>query len=187
MATIVGLICNWSQERGGVEADRFQDFITWLTHHKFEQIRERIFDSEELQRELASLLQQDLSVLGSRLDTIAGAISAVADKFDSLSQVSRALGTDTEALSEQAAEVLKVLDQMAATRMVVFDHQPEIRFLPSGQGVQFSEGRFLETDAAALESMGFIRMVDQNKSGNPIYAITRAGSAFAATLPAEPL
>lgn len=53
--------------------------------------------------------------------------------------------------------------------------------------VTFSDGRFLEADVAALESMGFIRMVDQNNSGNPIYAITRAGSGFAATLPEVPL
>jgi hypothetical protein len=50
--------------------------------------------------------------------------------------------------------------------------------------IKFSDGRFLETDVAALQSMGFVRLVDRNKSGNPIYAITRAGSAFAATLPA---
>lgn len=184
LATIVGLICNWSQERAGQSEDRFQDFMVWLSHHHFEGLRERIFDSEELQRDLASLLQQDLSVLGSRLDTIAGAISAVADKIDSLSQVGRALGTDTEALSDQAAVVLKVFDHMGASRMVVFDHRPEVRFMPSGQGIQFAEGRFLETDVAALESLGFIRMVDRNKSGNPIYAITRSGSAFAASLTA---
>jgi hypothetical protein len=187
LATLVGLICNWSQERGGVEADRFQDFITWLTHHKFEQIRERIFESEELQRELTLLLQQDLSLLGSKLDTIVGAISAIADKIDSLSQVGRALGTDTEALSDQAAEVLKVFDQIGASRMVVFDHEPVCLFLPNKMTVTFSDGRFLETDVAALESMGFIRMVDHNKSGNPIYAITRPGSTFAATLPAVSL
>ncbi len=187
LATLVGLICNWSQERSGQSEDRFQDFMVWLSHHHFEGLRERICDSEELQRDLASLLQQDLSVLCSRLDTIAGAISAVADKIDSLSQVGRALGTDTEALSDQATEVLKVFDQMAASRMIVFDHRPEVRFLPSGQGIQFDEGRFLETDVTALEIMGFIRMVDQNNSGNPIYAITRAGSAFAATLPAVSL
>lgn len=183
LATLVGLICNWRQERSGQAEDRFQDFMVWLSHHHFEGLRDRIFDSEELQRDLALLLQQDLSVLGNRLDTIAGAISAVADKIDSLSQVGRALGTDTEALSDQAAEVLKVFDQIGASRMIVFDHRPEVRFLPSGEGTQFDEGRFLETDVAALESMGFIRMVDQNKSGNPIYAITRAGSGFAATLP----
>jgi prophage DNA circulation protein len=157
--------------------------MVWLSHHHFEGIRERIFDSEELQRELTSLLQQDLSVLSSKLDTVARAISSVANKIDSMSQVGRALGTDTEALSDQAAEVLKVLDQLGASRMVVFDRQAEVRFLPSGQGIQFAEGRFLETDVAALESMGFIKLVDHNNSGNPIYAITRAGSSFASTLP----
>jgi hypothetical protein len=187
LATLVGLICSWSQERSTQTDDRFQDFMVWLSHHHFHGLRERIYDSEELQRDLASLLRQDLSILDSKLDTIAGAISAVADKIDSLSQVGRALGTDTESLSDQATEVLKVFDQMAASRMVVFDHRPEVRFLPSGQGIQFDEGRFLETDVAALESMGFIRMVDQNKSGNPIYAITRAGSGFAASLPAVSL
>ena len=187
LATLVGLICNWSQERSGQAEDHFQDFMVWLSHHHFEGLRERIFDSEDLQRELTSLLQQDLSVLGSKLDTIAGAISAVADKIDSLSQVGRALGTDIEALSDQAAEVLKILDQMAASRMVVFDHEPVCLFLPNRLSVTFSDARFLETDVAALESMGFIRLVDQNKSGNPIYAITRTGSAFAATLTAVQL
>ena len=56
--------------------------MVWLSHHHFEGLRERIFDSDELQRELTALLQQDLSVLGFRLDTIAGVISAVADKID---------------------------------------------------------------------------------------------------------
>jgi hypothetical protein len=73
--------------------------------------------------------------------------------------------------------------QDTKSRMVVFDHEPVCLFLPSGMSVTFSDARFLETDVAAIDSMGFIRMVDQNKSGNPIYAITRAGSAFAATLP----
>lgn len=67
LTTLVGLICNWSQERSGQAEDRFQDFMVWLSHHHFEGLRERIFDSDELQRELTSLLQQDLpcSVPGS--------------------------------------------------------------------------------------------------------------------------
>lgn len=46
--------------------------MVWLSHHHFEGLRERIFDSDELQRELTALIQQDLSLLGFRLDTIAG-------------------------------------------------------------------------------------------------------------------
>lgn len=139
--------------------------------------------SEELQRELAALLQQDFAALGTKMDVITSAISAVADKIDSLSQVGHALGIDGSALSDQAVEVLKVFDQLGASRMVVFDHQPVCLFLPSQAGVTFSDGRFLETDVSALASMGFIELVDHNNSGNPIFGITRAGSAFAATQP----
>jgi len=183
LATLVGLICNWKQERGAQATDRFQDFMVWLSHHHFESLRARIYASEELQRELTALLQQDFAVLGTKMDVITGAISAVADKIDSLSQVGRAIGIDGEALSEQAVEVLKVFDQLGARRMVVFDHEPVCLFLSCQKAVKFSDGRFLETDVTALASMGFIELVDQNRSGNPIFGITRTGSAFAATQP----
>lgn len=183
LATLVGLICNWKQERGAQATDRFQDFMVWLSHHHFDGLSERIYASDELQRELSALLHQDLSVITSKLDTITGVIAGVADKIDYLSQVGKAIGANTEALSDQAIEVLKVFDQLGASRMVVFDHQPVCLFLPVQKAVSFSDGRFLETDVSALAVMGFIELVDHNKSGNPIFGITRAGSAFAASQP----
>lgn len=51
-ATLVGLICNWKQERGSQATDRYQDFMLWLSHHHHDNLRERIFESDELQREL---------------------------------------------------------------------------------------------------------------------------------------
>ena len=183
LTTIVGLICNWSQERAGQAEDRFQDFMVWLSHHHFESLRERIYGSEELQRDLTSLLQQDLSVLGSRLDTIAGAIAAIAGKIDHLSQIGRTLGSSAESLSDQAAEMLKLFDQLEASRMLFSDRPRACVFMPGDRVVQFTESRFMEADVAALESMGFIKLVDHNNSGNPIYTITRAGSAFASMLP----
>lgn len=183
LATLVGLICNWKQERGSQATDRFQDFMVWLSHHHFESLRERIFASDELQRQLGELLQQDLADLGAKLDAIAGAISSVADKIDTLSQVGRALGASAEALSDQAAEILKFFDQSGAIRLLVSDFPRACVFLPENRVVQFSEARFVEADVAALESLGFINLVDQNSSGSPIYALTRAGTAFASTLP----
>ena len=110
-ATIVGLICNWRQERGGVAQDRFQDFITWLSQHHFNELRDRIMASQTLQQELGELLRLDISLLNSKLDTIVTAISSVADRIESLDRVSRAFHSSTEALSDQAAYILKVFDQ----------------------------------------------------------------------------
>lgn len=179
--TLVGLICNWKQERASQAADRYQDFMAWLLQHNFNDLSERIYKSEELQHDLASLLRQDLSVISSKLDTIVGSLSAVADKIDSLSQVSRSLGADTEALSEQATEILKIFDQTRASRMIhslmlhacVFDNTP----------MGCDDARFLASDIASLEMLSFIRLIDHNNSGDPIYAITRQGSVFAQQLP----
>ncbi len=184
-ATIVGLICNWKSERASIATDRYQDFMVWLVQHNFNDLNNRIFASEELQHHLSSLLSEDISVISTKLDTIVGSLSAVADKIDTLSQLGRTLGADTEALSEQATEILKIFDQTRAFRMIhsldfhacVFDNTP----------ISFDDVRFLASDVASLEKFAFIRLVDHNNSGDPVYAITRQGSAFAQQLPEIPL
>jgi hypothetical protein len=184
-ATIVGLICNWKNERAAQATDRYQDFMAWLVQHNFNELNERIYQSEELQRHLSKLLSQDLSVISTKLDTIVGSLSAVADKIDTLSQLSRTLGADTEALSEQATRIIKLFDQLTAHRMIysnhfhqcIFDHRPE----------SFEDKRFVLADIQALESLNFIRHVEHSNSGDPIYVITRQGSAFAEQLPEIPI
>lgn len=42
--------------------------------------------------------------------------------------------------------------------------------------------KFLEDDIMSLLALGFIRLAEYNSSGNPMYAITRLGSAFASQL-----
>lgn len=183
--TIVGLICNWKQERASVATDRYQDFMAWLVQHNFNDLNERIFASEELQRDLSALLSQDLSVISTKLDTIVGSLSAVADKIDTLSQLGRTLGADAEALSDQATRIIKLFDQFAAHRMIYSNHFHQCNF--DHKPVSLEDKRFVLTDIQALEDLNFIRHVDHNNSGDPIYVITRKGSAFAQQLPDIPL
>jgi AAA+ ATPase superfamily predicted ATPase len=181
LATIIGLICNWKNERAAQATDRYQDFMAWLLQHNFNELSERIYQSEELQRDLATLLQQDLSVISTKLDTIVCSISAVADKIDSLSQISRTLGADTNELSEQATEIIKIFDQLEAQRMIYSNafHQCIYDF----KAVAFRDKRFILADIQSLEKMSFLRRVDHNNNGDPIYVITRQGSSFAQQLP----
>jgi len=181
LATIIGLICNWKNERAAQATDRYQDFMAWLLQHNFNELSERIYQSEELQRDLATLLQQDLSVISTKLDTIVCSISAVADKIDSLSQISRTLGADTNELSEQATEIIKIFDQLEAQRMIYSNafHQCIYDF----KSVAFRDKRFILADIQSLEKMSFLRRVDHNNNGDPIYVITRQGSSFAQQLP----
>jgi hypothetical protein len=179
LTTLVGLICNWSQERSAQSTDDFQDFITWLSNHHFNELHDQILSSKDLQIQLSALLRQDSADLNRRLDTLVTAISAVADKIDSFTEIGRALHTTAASLSSQAIEILKSFEQSSASRMVVFDQPPICAFIHSDHSYKASEARFLESDVIALSSMGFIELVDHNSSGNRIYSLTRAGSALA--------
>ena len=185
LATLVGLICNWRQERGGQATERFQDFMTWLSNHHFEGLRERIFESEELQRELSGLLQRDVSDVNAKLDVLTNAMASVAEKLDSFRGIGRAIGAVGDQISHQAVHLLCAFEASGAARMVVMCDFHICYLLPNNQTLEPAEKRFLEDDISSLAYLGFLKHVDYNKSGHPIYAMTRAGSKFAQEIQAK--
>ncbi|MEQ1748205.1 MAG: hypothetical protein ABL974_02200 [Prosthecobacter sp.] len=180
----MGLLCNWKQERGTVAQDRFQNFMTWLEQHHFNELRDKIQSSEALARDLNQLLREDNEVLGAKLDVISTGISSLARRIDSLRVVAESFDSPRSILSDQAVELLRYFDHTGAPRMVVFDpdsnRSHHIKFLPKGGVCKVADVRFMEADLARLTQFDFIRQVDSNSSGQPIYAITREGAAFAA-------
>lgn len=186
-ATIVGLICNWKNERAAQATDRYQDFMKWLVRHNFNDLNDRIFASEELQRDLSALLSQDISVISTKLDTIVGSLSAVADKIDTLSQLGRTLGADTELLSEQSVIILKAFDQIQANRMVYDKARYQLSFFPSRRTLTLPNQRFAEYDLKLLQKFNFIELSEYLKNGQISYIITRRGSDYAQQLPEIPL
>lgn len=178
-ATIVGLICNWKNERAAQATDRYQDFMAWLVQHNFNDLNDRIFASEELQRDLSALLSQDISVISTKLDTIVGSLSAVADKIDTLSQLSRTLGADAEALSEQALAILKAFDESESAYMIYQKLTQDLLFPSCHKFATVRETRFIENDLSALQKFNYIQFVGQTQGGAEKYAITRPGSNFA--------
>lgn len=180
--SIVALICNWKQERATQATDRYQDFMAWLVQHNFNDLNERIYQSEELQRDLTALLQQDLTVLNDKLDIIAGNISAVADKIDFLSQTSRTLGVDTDALSEQAITILKAFDESGSINMIYQAFTHELIFPCCKKSARVSETRFLENDSAALQKFRYIQLEGHTPKGAEKYAMTRLGCQFVKTI-----
>lgn len=184
-ATLVGLICNWRDERGRQTDDRFQDFLTWLTNHKFERLREQITQSDELMKELNALLEDDLKTLSEKLDVITSTLTAVSNKVDKLSQIGNALGVSAEAISEQAFAILKAFEESAAEKMIVFNWPITIAFDKRGGPspiLTVSEPRFLEGDIDSLVRAGLIHLASYNGSGDPIYSLTRSGSTVARSI-----
>jgi hypothetical protein len=182
-ATIVGLLCNWKQERGSQDQKRFESFITWLEVHHFEGLKDRIFESDELQRSLHQLLGNDLNSLSKKLDALTSSLSAVAERIDGFDAVGESLSTPGELLSEQGFALLKAFaSNEGAAEMILFhrnflggDSMTDIHFLPAGGSFEVTEARFIKDDLTALQFLGLIRHSDSNNDGDPIYSLTRAG------------
>ena len=66
-ATLVGLICNYRQEKGGRKALDHQKFIEWLEYHRHEELKNLIVNTAALQNELNNILKSP--ALNSNVDT----------------------------------------------------------------------------------------------------------------------
>jgi hypothetical protein len=78
---------------GAVATDQFQDFLTWLTNHNFQDLRSLILQYTE--RKLKNLLRQDSALISEKLDFACSALSSISDRIDALAPLSRALHAAT--------------------------------------------------------------------------------------------
>lgn len=186
--TVVQLLCNYRQEVAGRKNAELADFLTWLSYHKFEDIKNVITNSTQIQTELQQLMQEDLTEIASKLDVLNDAVVAIATKLDGLSGLVGAFGADSDSLSDQAVAVLAEFANSESTKLGLFldINPPQCALFPENRGFGVSDGRFLADDIEALEALGFIRLVDHNTSGNPLYALTRRGADFVSKLNAAP-
>lgn len=191
LTTVVGLICNWKQERDSTSQDNFNDFIVWLENHNFQAIKERIFESEELQRDLSDLLRSDIASISTKLDLVCDAVSAVSSKIDGLADIGTSLESTSDLLSDQACEILKLFadasdaDRLILRRMAFIGEPARVEFwlTPGGRAFAVDSPRFANDDVDALAALGFIRHVGFTNDRMPMYALTRSGQQFAAQLP----
>ncbi len=185
-ATLVGLICNWKQERGSVATERFQDFLRWLTNHNFQALRSQIVESTEIEQALHKLLRQDSAILSQKLDLVCRGLSALSDRIEVLAPISHAINASREgALSDQAIRILKHFDQTDAERLILLDSpQPSKFALMPGTFYDVAAPKFLADDIASLEFFGLIRRLHDTYDGSAgMFTLTRLGSSYAAQIP----
>jgi hypothetical protein len=180
LATVVGLICNFRQEKGASEALDHQKFIEWLEYHRHDDIKNLITNTYNLQDEVNRLLRADHSEIIARLNTINEALTSVLSHISEFSVLAKQLGT-TSALSDQAVSILQQFAGSKATEFVHFQVEVgSILALTSGDGnIPFDDERFVTDDIQSLAALGFISLTRYNSSGNPIYSLTRNGARYA--------
>src|SRR5271155_1527815 len=69
-ATLIGLVCNFRQEKGEREALNHQKFIEWLEYHHHEELKNLIVNTAALRTEVDALLRSDHDQMLQKLDSI---------------------------------------------------------------------------------------------------------------------
>jgi len=187
LVTLVGLLCNWKQERGAVAQERFQDFMLWLQQHHYNDLRSRIIDSAELTRELDAFLHEDFQTLSSKLDGVSMTLTSIVSRIESLSGLAHGLNAKAEKLSLQAVQILKKAQELNASSFFVPSTDPQddqhLIFEPSYCIYAVTEPWLLMADIQDLQDTKYLIRLDTTDDGPTQYALTRLGRKIAEDLP----
>src|SRR5437870_3505153 len=107
LATIVGLLCNYRQEKGDREQLDHQTFVEWLEYHRHEEIKNLICSTYHLQSEVDALLREDSQRLATKLNGIEEMLARLLSRVHGFAPVVHTLHPGIE-LSSQALEVLSL-------------------------------------------------------------------------------
>lgn len=184
LATLVGLICNYRQEKGGREQLSHQKFMEWLEYHRHEEVKTLISTTFHLQQEVDSLLREDGARLAAKLNGVESMLAQLLSRIEGFQPIVGKIHPQTE-LSVQAVGILTAFVESGAGFLSIFQGSdgPRFNFVPisnSGDVPTYAPGepRFFDDDIRALRDLGLLNE-DFNSSGKPFYRLSRAGNDYA--------
>ena len=179
--TIIGLVCNYRQEKGDQETLDHQKFIEWLEYHRHEEIKNLICTTNGLLPEIDKLLRADHAVVMEKLGAINTTLATLTSHVAEFRGLTLNLVTGTE-LSDQAISILRQFVKSNAEYF--FKHEWDgkfaLRLWKSGH-IDYQEPRFVDDDLDKLVSAGLLAE-DYGTSGRKIYKITRSSFRFIETI-----
>ncbi|SRR6266446_6576500 len=174
-ATLVGLACNFRQEKSGREALDHQKFIEWLDYHHHEELKNLIVNTAALRTEVDNLLRSDQAQMLQKLDQIGEILVSLLSRLDGFRGIALALVPNAD-LSEQAISMLRQLTNSGADEMFYknFGKGEFALELVNAGPIEVTEPRFIEDDLKHLAELQLIS-VRHSSQGAAIYRTTRNG------------
>jgi hypothetical protein len=173
LATLVQLIALFIQERRAKKAASRQEFLTWLEHHKFDELKQLILETHHLSDEVDNLLRQDHKQILEKLEYMSVILTDILVHIKGFEGFTKSL--PHRGLSSQAIELLQVF---VDGQFVALCNGPMgLYFLPGIKGFPELDQRFLDDDLGTLVEHGFLR-VQPDTDGGLMYKLTRPGRDF---------
>lgn len=182
-ATIIGLLFNFVSDERSQSEDKYQEFLSWLSNKRHEELRDYICSNLALSEGIKHLLHETTDKLLQRMSEIDKLLASVAAHFEGVDRIAATVRPDSK-LSEQAISVLRQIDTAEASLVLqqYFRGTPYLVVMDGHRGnIAPEEPRFFKDDIATLCEFGFLRH-DVNKKGEDIYYFTRLAESFVRTV-----
>lgn len=178
LATIVGLLANFKNERKTKSDNEYKEFIDWLSEHRHQELIDLLELNTNTTISIKALLNYDREVLLEKLESIDKFLTTISSQIGGVGELAQSLKPGNK-LSDQALSILRQIEKTEASAflvMKVMKGQIMMMLLDGNGGqIEYNEPRFLEDDFETLVSLGLL-LQDFNGKGESIYRITRQAS-----------
>lgn len=172
-ATIVGLICNFKQERKDEKELTNKDFIEWLEVHQFFDIKTYILNNQLVASNLELLMKENYETLIFKLNEIDDILASLVSQIEGFKGIVKAIKPNVE-LSAQAISILRQLVKSSSDEFGQLGSMgaSETLLLTAGGVITFTEPRFLDDDLTTLVKLGLLR-IRIAPGGSKFFGVTR--------------
>lgn len=180
-ATVVGLICNFVNERRNGDQLEYQEFMEWLSSKRHNELRELINENNLLSLGIKKLINERADNIVDLINSLDKNIAQYFSQSESLGQIAEAVYPHSK-LSEQAIEILEQIEKAQASKVVILKlngNSFNVALLDATNRNQFtiSEPRFFLDDLNSLANLGFLNL-EPSKQGQFKYSYTRRAHDF---------
>jgi len=177
LASLVGLICNFKQEKKDQKELSSKEFVEWLEFHKHRDLKNLILHTHNLSSEIDSLLKQNHELILTKLNKIDDILASLLSHFKGLQGIVQLLKPNSQ-LSDQAISILRQFVNSNSDEFgIIINGIEYCLILTSGGSMDVEDQRFLKDDLNTLVELGFLYPRIGSK-GSQFYGITRNADRF---------
>lgn len=175
-ATIIGLLSAFSSGRTGDKQIEMNEFMTWLSEHNHEDIKNLIEVNQTTTVSIKAILKRGLIDVHRKLDDVSDRIAILASRSDGIQGLAASYAS--AALSEQALEILVLMENEESEYFLLSNElsaKEQRLVLCPGPNYLCRESRFIQDDLLLMIDLGLL-VQRYNGRGDTMYYYTRAAS-----------
>lgn len=179
LATIIGLISIFKQERKAQEDQNREAFFRWLDEHRHQDLKEFIIRTKDLSSEIDRVLHEDHAVIIGKIEKINEILATLLSRVDGVAGIAQALNPNAE-LSDQAVSILRQLVESGAQEFGKIGYSSDacLPFTTVNGSVQIEDSRFLDDDLNTLVNLGLLLPRTTAGGTQEFYGVTRNAVRF---------